>query len=93
MEKSELKELAEYSKFTFSKEEFEQAYKKICEIVKEISKLDAVPPPDDVDVFNNVVCITDLRGDVVKPSNVIEEVLKNAPKTRGRYFVVPQVRD
>jgi aspartyl/glutamyl-tRNA(Asn/Gln) amidotransferase C subunit len=41
--------------------------------------------------YNKAIEIKDLRADEVKPSLSIDEVLKDAPEKRDRYFVVPQV--
>jgi len=38
-----------------------------------------------------ILGLGDLAEDVPRPSMPIEEVLMNAPRKRGRYFVVPQV--
>jgi len=44
---------------------------------------------DDEDVIT--VPLESLRADVVRPSLPQKEILMNAPKSDGEYFVVPQV--
>ncbi len=89
--KEEVKHIAMLSRLTFSEEEiekFREQLSKILDFVERLNELDTegidpkfqlVPPGDT------------LREDVVSKSLEREEVLKNAPQTDGRYFIVPKV--
>ena len=60
----------------------------ILEAMESLKQLDtsAIPPTAQVIPLQTV-----MRDDAVRPSAPVDEILQNAPRTRDRYFVVPQV--
>jgi len=87
MDKKILEQLAELSKLSFSNAEYGVLSKRFDEKLEEVSPILAfagkpMPP-------NNVSTLDSLRPDEVKPSLSLEELAKNAPRFRDRYFVVP----
>ena len=60
----------------------------ILQYIEQINKIDksGVEPMAHALPLHNV-----LREDVVEPSLPLEEVLKNAPQTDGRFFKVPKI--
>jgi aspartyl-tRNA(Asn)/glutamyl-tRNA(Gln) amidotransferase subunit C len=60
----------------------------ILQYIEQINKIDktGVEPMAHALPLHNI-----LRDDVVEPSLPLEEVLKNAPETDGRFFKVPKI--
>jgi aspartyl-tRNA(Asn)/glutamyl-tRNA(Gln) amidotransferase subunit C len=60
----------------------------ILQYIEQINKIDksGVEPMAHALPLHNV-----LREDVAEPSLPLEEVLKNAPQTDGRFFKVPKI--
>ncbi len=69
-------------------EKFTPQLESILEYVAKLAEVDTagVEPMAHAVPLRNV-----LREDVVEPSLPVEEVLKNAPATDGRFFRVPKV--
>ncbi len=65
-----------------------QQLSNILEAMRVIDRLDtaAIPPTAQVIPLRNV-----MRDDEVRPSTPREEILKNAPRRQGDYFLVPPV--
>ena len=69
------------------KERLSQDLEKILKYVNELSKLDLenVKPTTHALPMENV-----FREDLVKPSDIRENVLKHAPQREGNFFKVPR---
>jgi aspartyl-tRNA(Asn)/glutamyl-tRNA(Gln) amidotransferase subunit C len=86
----EIKSVADFSKLEFGSGElsvFERQFTDIINFVKEIKKAE-VTVKEQHDI---ILELDDLRPDIVAESLSIDEVLMNAPRKQGRYFVVPKV--
>lgn len=86
----EIMHLASLSALEFSKEEAKEFSKEFNNILKFVDKIANAKLEKD-DIFASAVLISELREDEVKESYTREEILKNAPKQRKGYFVVPKV--
>jgi aspartyl-tRNA(Asn)/glutamyl-tRNA(Gln) amidotransferase subunit C len=92
MEIEYLKKLAGLSNIDFSDAELAAVGAELDATVAFVSPVvKGVPPAGIPGMVYGYRSIDELRPDVVADSMPIEEVLKNAPQTRGRYFVVPKV--
>ncbi|MCX8029093.1 MAG: Asp-tRNA(Asn)/Glu-tRNA(Gln) amidotransferase subunit GatC [Brevinematales bacterium] len=89
--KEVVKKVAELSRLSFSEEELEkfaEEFSNIVSFVEMIGELDTeniVPSPYPIDIIN------EQREDIVKPSDKVENMLKNSPKRKGNFIVVPKV--
>ena len=86
----DIKHLADLSALNFSDEElanFLPEFNNILEMINQIESFEV----DGEYVFDNIVDITELREDEVKPSMAQEKALINAPKQRKGCFNVPKV--
>jgi aspartyl-tRNA(Asn)/glutamyl-tRNA(Gln) amidotransferase subunit C len=82
--------IADFSKLEFAGEQlklFEKQFGNILDFVAQIKQANV----DKIDGNDTILELDDLRPDEVKQSLSIDEVLLNAPKKQGRYFVVPKV--
>lgn len=86
----EIMHLASLSALEFSEEEAKEFSKEFNNILKFVDKIASAKLEKD-DIFASAVLISELREDEVKESYTREEILKNAPKQRKGYFVVPKV--
>ena len=70
------------------KDRLAQQLSNILDAMQVIDRLDtsAIPPTAQVIPLANV-----MREDVVRPSFDREQILRNAPRRSGEYFVVPAV--
>ena len=85
-----LKHIARLARLHFKDEElkvFESQLKNILSFVEKLKETDVegVAPTSHPLEISNV-----FREDAVKPSVSIQEFLKHAPKSRGRFFEVPK---
>ncbi|MDR1917840.1 MAG: Asp-tRNA(Asn)/Glu-tRNA(Gln) amidotransferase subunit GatC [Christensenellaceae bacterium] len=86
-----IKGVADFSKLEFSDDRlkvFEKEFSNILEFVTQIkgAKIDKTAPK-----YDTILELDDLRPDEVRTGLTIGEVLQNAPRKQGRYFVVPKV--
>lgn len=89
--RDEVLHIAKLAKLKLSEDEvelFQEQLGRILEYFKQLEKLDTehVPPMKHILGMHTV-----LRPDEPRPSVSAEEALKNAPKRRDNYFVVPKV--
>jgi len=89
--RDEVLHIAQLAKLKLTEAEialFQEQLGRILEYFRQIEKLDTehVPPMKHVLDVHTV-----LRPDEPRPSVSPEEALKNAPKRRDNYFVVPKV--
>ena len=86
----EIMHLASLSALEFSEKEAKEFSKEFNNILKFVDKIASAKLEKD-DIFTSDVLISELREDDVKESYAREEILKNAPRQRKGYFVVPKV--
>lgn len=86
----EIMHLASLSALEFSEKEAKEFSKEFNNILKFVDKIASAKLEKD-DIFTSAVLISELREDDVKESYTRVEILKNAPKQRKGYFVVPKV--
>ena len=86
----EIRHLAELSALNFGEEElkaFLPEFNNTLEMIDQIQDFET----EKEFVFDNIVPITELREDEVRPSMSQEKALINAPKQRKGCFNVPRV--
>lgn len=87
----QVRHVAKLARLELSEEQVARYAGQLESILEYIAKLgevdmNGVEPMAHVLPLHNV-----LREDVVEPSLPLEEVLKNAPETEGRFFKVPKI--
>ena len=92
MERKELEKLAEVTNLSLTEEEFATLAKNFDSMLEYIAKITAAETSAKIE-YDHILELEDLRPDIIESSLPIEDVLKNAPRKRDRYFVVPQVID
>lgn len=86
-----LKHIARLARLHFKDEELKVFESQVADILKFVDELKAVPV-EGVEPTSHPLALKNVfREDVVKPGVSIEEFLKTAPKSRGRFFEVPKV--
>lgn len=71
-------------------DDYQQKLSTILEYVEQLKEV----PTDDVDPMAHAVELSNVfREDTVLPSLPRDLALSNAPKTDGRFFLVPQIID
>jgi aspartyl-tRNA(Asn)/glutamyl-tRNA(Gln) amidotransferase subunit C len=87
----EVTKVASLARLKLSEAERELFASQLAQVLRYVHVLDAVPTLD-VEPLAHAIDVADvLRADVIAPSLPREDVLANAPKTDGRYFVVPAI--
>ncbi|MDR0461946.1 MAG: Asp-tRNA(Asn)/Glu-tRNA(Gln) amidotransferase subunit GatC [Christensenellaceae bacterium] len=87
MTQEEIIHLENLSNLSFTQKERENLrFESVLEFVSQIKNAKVT---GECDTYS--VTLADLRDDAVRPSLPRTEVLKNAPKSDGHFFVVPQV--
>ncbi|MFA5834998.1 MAG: Asp-tRNA(Asn)/Glu-tRNA(Gln) amidotransferase subunit GatC [Bacteroidota bacterium] len=87
----EVEHIAKLSKLEFSDVEMEKFMHQFNDILKYMEQLNSVDtthvkPLEQVIELQNV-----FRDDVVKPSTLTEDALRNAPASTDKHFKVPKV--
>ena len=91
MELKQIEHLAELSKLEFSKEELEEFSKEFESLV---NFADTIKNAEVEGKTNyNIIDMSSLREDEVKPSVPAEELLQNAPVQQKDCFVVPRIME
>lgn len=91
MTKDVVKKVAELSRLSFSEEELEkftEEFSNIVSFIEMINELDTSnvePSPYPINIINEP------REDIVVESGKTEDMLKNAPKRKDGFIVVPKV--
>lgn len=87
-----VKHLAELSRLNFNDEEIENFKGEFAKTLSQINELQNV---DTTNVKNHdrVINAKDLREDETKQGLSIQNVIKNAPQSKGSCIVVPKVVD
>ena len=89
MTKKEMEHLSELSKLEFNEKDlakFDKEFESILEFVSQVEKANI-----EGEMTIAKVAFGSLREDEVRKSLEREKTLKNAPKSDGEFFVVPQV--
>ena len=81
--------MARTSKIDFSDEQKAKFETEFDDIIKFVA--DGGTSGEHMAISSHVVGLDDLADDVPRVGLSIEDALMNAPRKRGRYFVVPQV--
>ena len=89
MDREEILRLAELSKLEFAEAELAEFEKQFDGMIKFVAQIEKAATPQEAVLPS--VDLKDLRQDVPLPSLSLPDVLKNAPKSDGKHFVVPQV--
>lgn len=87
-----VKHLAELSRLNFNDEEienFKSEFKKTLTNIDELQTVDT----KNVKNFDKIVDAKNLREDEIKQGLNPQDVIKNAPKSKGYNIVVPKVVD
>lgn len=93
MEQSEVLRVAHLSRLKLEPAEVEGFASQLTDILQYVEQLQAVPT-DDVEPMAHPAEVTNvLRDDVVTQSLPVEAALANAPRSDGRYFLVPAILD
>ena len=87
--KTQLEKLAEISMLRFTDEEYKKLAADIDAALKSVEII--TKTNTDAPMYGAPVGLDTLTDDAPRVGLSIEEALKNAPRKRGRYIVVPQV--
>jgi aspartyl-tRNA(Asn)/glutamyl-tRNA(Gln) amidotransferase subunit C len=87
----DVEHVASLARLEFSDEEKQTLMNQLNKILEYMEKLNEVDT-SNVDPLAQVVPLTNVfREDLVKPSQPVSEVLKNAPSKTDKFFKVPKV--
>lgn len=88
---NEIKRLANLSRLEITEDEIGKYAVQLNEIVKYVSKLDEIDLNNVEPLYHVLDQTITGREDTVKPSLDVNELLTNAPQTKGEFFKVPPV--
>lgn len=89
----DIEKIASLAKIRLKDDEKKKLQKDLDTILNYIEKLKELDT-NDIEPTSHVLNLENVfREDVVKPSNVIDDVLNHAPKRDGKFFKVPKVVD
>ena len=92
VDKEQIKHIAKLSKIKLNDEELDQISKQVEQILEYVDKLNEIN--DDIEPLENISGnYNRLRDDVIIDFNNKEQILKNAPKTKDGFILVPKVLD
>jgi aspartyl-tRNA(Asn)/glutamyl-tRNA(Gln) amidotransferase subunit C len=87
----DVQKVATLARLKLTEEELQQIGQQLGGILDYIAVLDEVDV-SDVEPMAHVADVSNaFRADETRPSLLREESLSNAPKTDGKYFLVPQI--
>jgi len=87
----DVQKVATLARLKLSEEELEQIGHQLGEILDYVAVLDEVDV-SEVEPMAHVADVSNaFRADETRPGLPREESLSNAPKTDGKYFLVPQI--
>ncbi len=89
--RDQVERVAELARLGLSDEEIDRFQQQLSQVLGHMQALDtvdtsAIPPTAQVIPLSPV-----MRDDVVRPSLSVEDVLRNAPRREGDFFIVPPV--
>ncbi len=92
VDKEQIKHIAKLSKIKLNDEELGQISKQVEQILEYVDQLNEIN--DDIEPLENISGnYNRLRDDVIIDFNNKEQILKNAPKTKDGFILVPKVLD
>lgn len=87
----DVKHVAELAHLQFSEAELKKLSHQLNDILEYIQKLNELDTTN-IEPLSQVIELSNVyRDDVVKPSYLREEMLKNAPRKTEKFFKVPKV--
>jgi aspartyl-tRNA(Asn)/glutamyl-tRNA(Gln) amidotransferase subunit C len=87
----DVRHVAKLARLALDDEQLRRFTPQLESILEYVDKIRAVDVSGVEPMAHALPLANVLREDVVEPSLPIEEVLKNAPETDGRFFKVPKV--
>ena len=91
IDKKLVKKIASLSKIKIDENEVEKFSNELSKIITWIDKLNEVKTDNVTPVTNPSDIKIPIRDDKVNDGKIKEKILKNAPETKGGYFIVPKV--
>ncbi|MBC8312393.1 MAG: Asp-tRNA(Asn)/Glu-tRNA(Gln) amidotransferase subunit GatC [Candidatus Marinimicrobia bacterium] len=88
---NEIKKLAALSKLSITPDEMDKYSQQLSDILDYVSQLENVDTTDIEPLLNVLDQVNDSKPDEPQPSITQKLALKNAPKTSGDFFQVPEV--
>ncbi len=89
--KEEVLHVAHLARLEFSEEELERFTTELSRILEYMNKLSELDTSSVEPMYHAIELENVFRKDVVRESFTEEEILKNAPRKKESYFVVPKV--
>ena len=92
VDKEKIKHIAKLSKIELKGSELDQLSKQVEQILEYVEQLDEIK--ENIEPLDNLTGnYNRLRDDVVADFNNKEQILKNAPKSKDGFILVPKVLD
>lgn len=92
VDEEKIKHIAKLSKIELKKNELVELSKQVEQILEYVEQLDEIK--DDIEPLDNLTGnFNKLREDVVVEFNNKEQILKNTPKSKDGFILVPKVLD
>ena len=91
IDKTLVKKIASLSKINVKEEEVKKFSNELSKIITWVEKLNEVETENVVPITNPSDIKIPFREDKVDDGKIEEKILKNAPKKKGGYFIVPKV--
>lgn len=87
----EVRKVAQLSRLSLTPQEIELYSTQLGQILEYVERLNELQTEELSPMVHAVELSNVFREDVVVPSLPVSEALQNAPKSDGRYFLVPQI--
>ena len=91
IDKKLVKKIASLSKIKVKDDQVDKFSNELSKIITWIDKLNEVKTDNVTPVTNPSDIKIPIRDDKVNDGKIKEKILKNAPETKGGYFIVPKV--
>ena len=91
IDKTLVKKIASLSKIKIKDDQVDKFSNELSKIITWIDKLNEVKTDNVTPVTNPSDIKIPIRDDKVNDGKIKEKILKNAPETKGGYFIVPKV--
>ncbi len=89
--RKDVEHIAELARLEFKVEELDQFTNDLNEILTYVEKLNELDTENVEPLSHPIEGINNFREDIMKPSTLREEALKNAPDKDEEFFKVPKV--
>jgi aspartyl-tRNA(Asn)/glutamyl-tRNA(Gln) amidotransferase subunit C len=87
----DVRKVAVLARLKLTDAQIEKLVPKLAEVLSYVATLEEVDT-ENVEPMAHAIALTDvLRQDAVRPGLTREQALSNAPRTDGRYFLVPPI--